>query len=314
MSWLSKGRLGRTWYERQRRKFQAAEDFEDFLLVTWDSCRFDAYQQARTPVLDRYASAKRGWAMATYTLPAHQAMFCGFLPHVFESEPFYNRYVQQLWRISHRNVHVKPLVTFPEGTDNIVRGFRQRGYATLGVAAMDWFASPSTLQDGFDWFRVTGTRAREQNEMLIGQIGRRAAGGPCFAFVNYGETHSPFRHEGMGALDDPVAKKVSLSRLFNQQGVHNGGQLDPQLFQRQVECAEYLDGQMAELIDFFIRRGRPTTVIVCADHGECLGEQGLYGHAFYHEKVMEVPILIFRLNALPHAVPELSVVARRAAS
>ena len=74
--------------------------------------------------------------MATYTLPAHQAMFNGFLPHVFEPLPFYNRFVQQLWRISHRNVDVKPLVVFPEGTVNIVDGFRRRGYATLGVAAM----------------------------------------------------------------------------------------------------------------------------------------------------------------------------------
>ena len=45
------------------------------------------------------------------------------------------------------------------------------------------------------------------------------------------------------------------------------------------------------------RRARPTTVVVTADHGECLGEAGLYGHAFHHEKVMEVPLLIFRLNA-----------------
>ena len=45
------------------------------------------------------------------------------------------------------------------------------------------------------------------------------------------------------------------------------------------------------------RRARPTTVVVTADHGECLGEEGLYGHAFHHEKVMEVPLLIFRLNA-----------------
>jgi glucan phosphoethanolaminetransferase (alkaline phosphatase superfamily) len=43
--------------------------------------------------------------------------------------------------------------------------------------------------------------------------------------------------------------------------------------------------------------------VVTADHGECLGEQGLYGHAFHHEKVMEVPLLIFRLNAPPHEPP-----------
>jgi membrane-anchored protein YejM (alkaline phosphatase superfamily) len=309
MSWLSKGRIGRAWRHVNRRRYQAIGDHEDFLLVTWDSCRYDAYVKARTPVLDGHAVVCKGWAMATYTLPAHQAMFCGFLPHVFEPRPFYNRYVQQLWRISHRHVHVKPLVTFPEGTENVVAGFRRRGYFTVGVAAMDWFARPSVLQNGFERFHVTGTKARQQNEILSDEISRHARQRPCFAFANFGETHSSFRHEGMDAPghDD---KTVSLARLFNQQGLQDDTQTrDESLFARQVACAEYLDARMAELIDFFTRRGNPTTVVVCADHGECLGEQGLYGHAICHEKVMEVPILIFRLNAPAHDAPAASVEA-----
>ncbi len=305
MSWLSKSRVSRVWTEWRRHRYQASDDHEDFLLVTWDSCRYDVFQQAQTPVLDAYGIVEKAWAMATYTLPAHQAMFAGFLPHVFEPLPFYNRYVQQLWRISHRNVHVKPLVTFPERTENIVSGFRRRGYCTVGTAAMDWFAQPSPLQNGFEWFRVTGTRARDQVGQLIEQVERRAASRPCFAFLNFGETHSPFRHEGMPAPADQSHDPVSLGRLLNQTGVVDEGQsLNRELWQRQLACAEYLDRQMAPLLDFFIARGAPTTVIVCADHGECLGEQGLFGHAFYHEKVMEVPLMIFRLNAPPHAAPQ----------
>lgn len=307
MSWLSKGRIGRFWSEVRHRKLQSSDDSEDFLLVTWDSCRFDVFQQACTPVLDRYAQAQRGWAMATYTLPAHQAMFHGFLPHVFEPLPLYNRYVQQLWRISHRNLHVKPLVTFPEGTQSIAQGFQRRGYYTVGTAAMEWFARPSALQHGFDWFQVTGTRAREQNVLLMEQITRHAARRPCFAFANFGETHSPFSFAGMPPAAADVTDRVSLSRLFNQRGVPDGRQeLDVDLFRRQRLCAEYLDREMEDLLNFFIARGNPTTVVVCADHGECLAEQGLYGHAFYHEKVMEVPLLIFRLNAAPHPAPAAS--------
>lgn len=315
MSWISKGPCGRAWAEWSRWRYQVCDDNEDFLLVSWDSCRYDVYQQARTPVLDRYGDAQKAWAMATYTLPAHQAMFAGFLPHVFEPLPFYNRYVQQLWRISHRNVHVKPLVTFPERTVNIVAGLKRRGYCTVGVAAMDWFARPSPLQEGFDWFRVTGTRAREQVADVLEQVDRRAARRPCFAFVNFGETHSPFQYEGMASRSAPEGDPVSLGRLFNQRGVADDTQvLSRELWQRQLASAEFLDRQMADLLQHFIARGNPTTVVVCADHGECLGEQGLYGHAFYHEKVMEVPLLIFRLNAPPHPVPEKSVVPARSAA
>jgi len=288
---------------RSRRKHQVLDDNEDFLLVTWDSCRFDAYLRAKTPILDQYCAAQRGFAMGTYTLPAHIAMFYGFLPHVFEPLPFYNRHLQQLWRISHRNVHNKPLVTFEPGS-NIVTGFKRRGYYTVGIAAMDWFRDTAALREGFEHFEVTGIDAEEQNRRLLGSIEQRAASRACFAFINYGETHSPFRHRGMATPGDDVDSRYSVARIFNQRGViEKDWNFDEAAFQRQVACAEFLDTRTGELIDFFRARGRPTTVVVCSDHGECFGENGLFGHAFYHEKVMEVPILIFRLNAPPFPAP-----------
>jgi hypothetical protein len=38
------------------------------------------------------------------------------------------------------------------------------------------------------------------------------------------------------------------------------------------------------------------TVIICADHGDCWGEDGLWEHGVSHEKTLEVPLL-FRLVA-----------------
>ena len=179
---LPSGRVSSTTYRRvltmswfnffRRKKYQVLDDAEDFLLVTWDSCRYDAYLEARTPALDQFGEPRRAWAMATYTLPAHEAMFYGFLPHVFEPEPLYNRYSQQVWRISHRNVDAKPLVTFPLGQGNIVNGFRRRGYATLGTAAMDWFRDAPELRQGFEKFEVSGVGAARQNQWLARPVGK----------------------------------------------------------------------------------------------------------------------------------------------
>ncbi len=292
------------WFPfRSRRRVQVLDDSEDFLLVTWDSCRFDTYVKAQTPVMDQFGQAKKGWAMATYTLPSHVAMFHGFLPHVFEPLPFYNRHLQQLWRISHRHVRNMPMVTFPPGT-NIVTGFHKRGYFTVGIAAMDWFRDAAALREGFERFHVTGIDAQEQNRRLLRSLEADSSSRPCFAFLNYGETHSPFRHKGMRGRKSEVDERFSLPRIFNQRAIlEQHWTLDEESFQRQVACAEFLDSQMSEVIDFFRARGRPVTVVVCSDHGECFGENGLYGHAFYHEKVMEVPILIFRLNAPPFPAP-----------
>src|SRR5262245_20427383 len=289
------------WFSfRRPQSPQVLDDEEDFLLVTWDSCRYDTYLEAQTPRLDSFGKARRAWAMGTYTLPSHQAMFYGFLPHAFTSEPLYNRHCRQLWRISHRNVRTTPLVTFPLGTRNIVSGFRRRRYFTVGIAAMDWFRDAAELRAGFTQFSVTGIAARNQNDRLIRLIERKAARRPCFAFVNYGETHSPFRHEGMPDGHSGVDERFSLSRLFNQPGVlEKQWQFDTEAYQRQVACASYLDARTGELLDFFHARGRPTTVVICSDHGECFGENGLYGHASYHERVMEVARPICRLNPSP---------------
>src|SRR5262245_14109797 len=93
---------------------------DDFVLVVWDSCRLDTVLAARTPVLDRYGPVRAAYSHGTYTLPAHMAIFHGFLPHAFVDEPFYNRHVRQLWRIDAQGVRTPPLVALPAGTANVI--------------------------------------------------------------------------------------------------------------------------------------------------------------------------------------------------
>jgi arylsulfatase A-like enzyme len=61
---------------------------------------------------------------------------------------------------------------------------------------------------------------------------------------------------------------------------------------RQVLALEWVDGQLAALLEAFSE----STVILCSDHGDCWGEDGLWEHGISHEKVLEVPLL-FRLGA-----------------
>ena len=98
---------------------------------------------------------------------------------------------------------------------------------------------------------------------------------------------------------DGVDARWDRRRIWNQR-LGDAPSFDTEAFARQVRSASYLDARTGELIDVFVRRGRPTTVVVCADHGECFGEDGLSGHGFYHPSVMTVPLLVFRLNAPPH--------------
>ena len=69
---------------------------ENFLLLTYDSCRYDVLASANTPVLDSYSRIYCAEAPANFTFASHQAFFVGILPYVKEFVPYYNRFKKQL--------------------------------------------------------------------------------------------------------------------------------------------------------------------------------------------------------------------------
>src|SRR5262249_3537891 len=67
-----------------------------------------------------------------------------------------------------------------------------------------------------------------------------------------------------------------------------------------------IDACFGQFVDFLKRRGRydRSLIIVTADHGEMLGEEGFWGHVYYlFPPVVEVPLLVH----LPASAPHLSV-------
>ena len=63
---------------------------------------------------------------------------------------------------------------------------------------------------------------------------------------------------------------------------------------RQLACLEPLDAALGPLLAAFSR----ASVLVCGDHGDAWGEDGLWSHGFFHHKVLEVPLLV-RAAPLP---------------
>jgi arylsulfatase A-like enzyme len=273
--------------------FRRPQRSDCFLLVTYDSCRYDTYAAAKTPVLDRWVEARCAWSQATYTYPSHMSMFQGMLPHVFEEEEYYNRFVRQVWRRGHRTQKAQPLVLFPHRVRSIIDGFNRMGYFTCATAAMSWFKTTEALQADWQRFLWTGIHARRQVEWTIEQIEHHRAR-PFFAFINFGETHAPYRFDDervRGGVGGTILRERSPRCVKRDEW-----QLDEELWQRQVQCVEYLDARMGDLLDHFGKTGRDVTVVFCGDHGDCMGEDGLWGHGIYHPKVMEVPMGVFQKN------------------
>lgn len=267
-------------------------DGDSFLLLTYDSCRYDVLLDAHTPVLDSYAQIVRAQTPANFTFAAHQAFFVGILPNALDPVPYANRFTRQLLRLGEVGEApvLKPARTTVASDENLVAGLRTLGYQTVGAGAMNWFRQRS-LTDCFERFRFTGTDADGQIDYLLSELDPSR---PFFAFLNFGETHDPYDYAGK---PDPCPVEIQ-SRRIEWPPVRNGVPVgrDCPAWWHQREAAEFLDSRLPRL---FAALPPETIVILCGDHGEAFGEDGYWGHGVNHPTVLEVPLSIFRLDRRP---------------
>ncbi|WP_413441525.1 sulfatase-like hydrolase/transferase [Synechococcus sp. MIT S1220] len=258
---------------------------DDVLLITLDSCRYDSFRRADTPAFDRLAPLHKAQAPSYFTYASHAAIWVGFTPGVAESDqPWLNPKRGKLFRLAQGG--------FSGGCDgftlqgsSIVEGFRQRGYLTVGSGAVAWF-NPATptgrlLGEPFEHFWYSGNvwslqRQLAWIEATLAQ--HRKAGQPLFLFLNVGETHVPYWHEGADWPRQPSPCVPFGGEACSRRASRR----------RQRRCLEWVDGQLAPWLDRFAQ----ATVLVCADHGDCWGEEGLWEHGISHPATLTVPLLI----------------------
>ena len=260
---------------------------ESVLFITLDSCRFDTFSQAhqlgRLPVLASIAPPHQAQAPSHFTYGSHAAFWVGFTPGVPGSDrPWLNPKVGKLFRMSFAGSSGQDGDCFRLEGPNLVRGFRRLGYLTIGSGAVDWF-DPSTetgavLGRPFHhfWFSGNTWSLRRQlawiDQMLFG------AEQPVFLFLNIGETHVPYWHEGAEWPRTP-----SPCRPFGGDSCSAA-----ESARRQGNCLAWVDTQLHSLVSRF----RHATTIVCADHGDCWGEDGLWEHGISHPCTLTVPLLL----------------------
>ena len=255
---------------------------ESVLFVTLNSCRFDTFADADAPALKGVAPVHEAQAPSHFTYGSHAAMFIGFTPGVASLPArFLNPKFARLFRLARAGFAGNAEPGFAiEGRD-IIHGFRNAGYRTVGTAAMGWFdpASPvsDTLISGFEDFFFAGKAGVERQVGWIKRILARHTGRDIFAFINVGETHVPYHFEGApwNAADNPCVPFQSVNRRDACR-------------ERQRLCCEHADRTLGPLLIQF----RHATTIVCSDHGDCWGEDGLWEHGVSHPMTLTVPLLI----------------------
>lgn len=279
------------------------------LFVTLDACRFDTTQLAHTPFFDSLGGFKLALTHGDYTFPAHMSFFMGYLPYVssYPFEPYYNSGVKQLWRLASGRSRSPETCGIVLSGVNILDGYRNLGYYVIGSGGVRWFRHQAltSLFDDFLFYGETDLNSvfkfRKKREFPLShqdELVNKIKDKNYFMFLNCPETHVPY-DIGTGPLIaglEPVieeckpiwgfkfSKEKSLDISYSDLKImHNA----------QVAALESVDGKLKSLVDTL---PTPLLLVITADHGECFGEEGHWGHGYPHKKVMDVPLLITTID------------------
>ena len=262
----------------------------DVLFISLDSCRYDTfYSSWRASCLPNISSVgpvHKAQSPSYFTYGSHSSFWMGFTPGVAcSNQPWLNPKAGKLFRMSYSgHVHSDQDDSFFLQGSNIVDGFRKLGYRTIGSGAVDWF-NPSSdtgriLSTPFEHFYYAGNTWSLQRQLswIESKLSNTPIDQPRFVFLNVGETHVPYWHEG--AEWDPWPSPCIPFGGDNCDASESS--------RRQRLCLEWVDKQLTQLISKF----SDSTILICSDHGDCWGEDGLWEHGISHPLTLTVPLVL----------------------
>ena len=285
----------------------------NILLVVADTARADRFLQEgeRAAIAPRVAALARDGAAyldarspSPWTLPAHASLFTGLYPSSHGAESGHLR--------------------IPDDAPFLAERLRRAGYRTQAYVANPWVGKDYNFHVGFDtfdevWRSVKGTEGEMGAEAIVGKVSRwlewragndDAKAKPFFVFVNFFEPHLPYnppepersRLLPSGAAAGDAGRVERLRRFKNPDEVRAIlGQIRLDAEDRRILGAlydgeiAYVDRRIGDLLDRLSSHGLldDTVVAVTSDHGEMLGEHGLYDHKLsLYEPVLRIPLVV----------------------
>jgi arylsulfatase A-like enzyme len=257
----------------------------DVVLVVLESFRADAVGaslngRAVTPVIDELAlrgvSADAAYSHNGYTVQARHHIFSGSVADI-------------------------------RGGTSLIDDFKANGYETAYFSGQDESFGGSAYGVGFDradvaydarvdrdkrysTFSTAGSLA-VPNGLLLSRVTdfleRRNATKPLFLYVNFHDTHFPYHHAGIEPLVNsaPLAQKdITPDHLGALRATY-------------LNTAANVDRAIGRLLEEARRRlGHDPGIIVVADHGESLFDEGFLGHGYALNEVQtRVPLVVANL-------------------
>lgn len=273
------------------------------VLITLDTTRRDAVSPYSgrpdlTPVLDRLARSataySNAYAVAPWTLPTHASIFTGMYP-------------------SHHRAGVADDVLSRDWV-TLAELYRRSGYRTAGFAGGSMASSRFGLAQGFDTFmdpRDAQETADKITDAAIGIV-EAAAQDPLFLFLNYFDPHAPYEaptdYQNRFGVSDLARSLVTTPHwgayADGEPGSWNAiveghapsSDLGLAFLRAKYEAeVAYMDSEIGRFFGALKKLGRfdEALIVVVADHGEFLGERGLFSHSYRLDRELTaIPLIV----------------------
>jgi len=271
----------------------------NYVLIVFDSCRYDSFMRARPKTMRKLGKVERRWSYASWTSPSHYNLLIGLMPHrspkhVYASEYYKKDFLEFNERLGARDIQFRSLVPrlyLPVFLNETL------GYRTHAMVSLPVLNPKTPINQGFDSFKLMD----KHNDMraMVRQL-NFSGDRPSFYLLNIGETHYPYalpdepeeewpRISGVHGVFKHLDEFVVGGKLVKSKEKFFDDVKMEQLRKRQVRAVGYLDKVVEELFDLVPKN---TYITITSDHGELFGEEGYFGHGpIYHEKVWEVPFV-----------------------
>lgn len=270
------GELPAFAYIAEPRLVPASDAPRTVVLISSDTHRADHLGSAEsgvpvhTPALDELAARgivfERAYATSNITVPSHAALMTGLHP---------------------RDTHV---ITNTMGISREARtlaeAFRGAGYRTFAAVSVYHLGDAlSGLGQGFDRMSAPVESERPANEVVDLALRwlESARGEPVFLWLHLFDAHAPYEPPpelaARAQADSPAGDEVELT----QEVLHHRA-----LYRAEVS---FVDRELGRLLrDARVARG---ILAFTADHGECLGQHGIYfAHEHLYPDTVHVPLLL----------------------
>jgi arylsulfatase A-like enzyme len=296
------------------------------VLIVMDTVRADSlslhgYSRDTTPQLARWAKqgVRFDWALAPapWTFPSHCSFLTGQWPSTLGAhwKPVLDAPVPTLaeFLASHgyatagfaANTHWCSYESrmdrgFAHYEDYPLTPSTMLGTTMLGRWLLTNLRSPDDYSS-VKWIRAQSRDAKGINRAFLEWLSHDRDGNrPFFAFLNYLDAHEPFlppEREGphFGLRPQSAAESRMLLDYWDRDKL----ELSPrevQLARDSYEsCIAALDRQLGALLDELTQRGtlRDTLVVITSDHGEQLGEHGIFNHGYsLYAHEVHVPLVV----------------------